>query len=804
VAACSDGSLVGCDANTGNAKYRLNLGPATIVALEFTPDATQLMVQCLDRVVMVDAQSGEILETFAPELERPVRVFAGRSAHQFATIDGQGQLALWQGGAEPRLLGRIRGRQTELVRRAFFSPNGAWLCNAGDFGSSRVWNTRTAEEAFTIVGRVHGAQFDPESKFLVTVGGENWATLWDLGTGHELKRFQGHTKVMDSFAFTSDGRRLVSGSQDGVIKLWNTAPGREVLHERTWMWGTSISPDGKTIAGQPSYRGLILWDVESGRRRLTIHMPGESIYTTAFSPDGRYIASGGVQQVVRLWDAATGGRVRTFIGHTQPVFSLAFSPDGTRLVTGGLDGTTRVWAVDSGEALHQLTAEGEAVFSVDFSPDGSKILSAGMDGTPRIWDLYSGQLSTSLHGHSGWIWSARFFHQSQQVVSWGTDFTARVSDWHSGRELLRWPVRGTSLGIASSDDARLFTFSSRTPIYGIEFPTLEVWQPNVGLELLRLQDHLDPIVNVAFHPETRRLVTGSLDGTIRVREAFPWRAEDYPTAGDCEAGGSTAAHTSALMEDENRPWLTRVRTHARNYWQQRLAVEDRAWAEGGSAERVVHATFEPELLPPRDGAASVAQIDLSGFYTSPFRLPFQPVLRFLQNQYWLSRLPVGLVTIEGITFDARGVVQLRKSESQGGMFAAVWEQWPDRVDGIPVRQRFQRLHLLHGTSGREPDGTCIAALVFHYAEDPPVEINLCYGVHVRDWFYRPDEASLPATPGTRAIWTDTNPVAEAQGQLVRLFLATLPNPRPDQEVTAIDYVSRMTQCAPFLVALTVD
>jgi WD40 repeat protein len=634
---------------------------------------------------------------------------------------------------------------------------------------------------------------------------ENWATLWDLESGQELKRFRGHTRVIDAIAFNSDGRRLVSGARDGVIKLWNVALGREVLRERTWMWGTSISPDGRTIAGQPSYRGLILWDAESGRRRLTIRMPGESIYATAFSPDGRFIAAGGVQQVVRLWNVQTGERMRSFIGHTGPVFSLAFSPDGARFVSGGLDGTARVWAVDEGRELHQFAADTEAVFSVDISSDGSNILTAGMDGIPKIWDLNSGRLLAGLKGHTGWIWSARFFHRNQQVVSWGMDYQARVWDWRSGRKLRQWPVRGVTLGVVSEDDRRLFTFSSRQPSYGIEFPTLEVWQPDNGLELLGLQDHEDPIVNVLFHPETRRLITGSLDGTIRVREAFPWREEDCAVTVDAEADQSTtAARTLPEGFDASRQWLSRVRAHARDYWRQRLAIEDHAWTDEGLTEQLVWAGFEAELLPPRDRVATAAQIELSGFYTSPFRLPFQPVLNFLENQYWLSRLPIGMVTIGGTAFDTRGVIQLRQFQHQGGMFATVWEQWPQQVEGIPVRQRFGWLHVLHGTASHEPDGTAIAALVLHYAESPPVELDLRYGVHVRDWFYRPAEASEPDTPGTRAIWTDTNPLAEAQGQSVRLFVATLPNPRPDEEVTCIDYVSRMTRCAPFLVALTVE
>jgi hypothetical protein len=109
------------------------------------------------------------------------------------------------------------------------------------------------------------------------------------------------------------------------------------------------------------------------------------------------------------------------------------------------------------------------------------------------------------------------------------------------------------------------------------------------------------------------------------------------------------------------------------------------------------------------------------------------------------------------------------------------------------------------------DGTAIATLVWNFADGERRESEIIYGRHVRSWWVGHDGSR--ATPEARIAWEGTNPAATdfryqfpdvEPGKEVRLFVATWENPRPDVEVTSLDLVSRETQSAPFVVAITVE
>ena len=160
----------------------------------------------------------------------------------------------------------------------------------------------------------------------------------------------------------------------------------------------AFSPDGARIVSGSSDTSLRLWDASSGRCIRTLEGHSGGVTTCAFSPDGARIVSGGYDKSLRLWDANSGQCIRTLEGHSDIVTACAFSPDGARIVSGGYDTSLRLWDADMGACLriHAISRAGHAVWD----PRDSTLIEAhgdawrwlkwrlpGIDGAERLLPL---------------------------------------------------------------------------------------------------------------------------------------------------------------------------------------------------------------------------------------------------------------------------------------------------------------------------------------------------------------------------------------------------------------------------------
>ncbi|CAE7167721.1 unnamed protein product [Rhizoctonia solani] len=172
---------------------------------------------------------------------------------------------------------------------------------------------------------------------------------------------EGHTDQVWSVAFSADGKSVVSGSDDGTVRVWNThksSPiGEPLRGHRGSVFSVSYSPLGNLIASA-SGDIIRLWD-PSTRQQSGDDLESKSVFSVAFSPDAKFIASGcgkGYSNVaaytIQLWDVQTRKLAsEPFKGHTTDVESVSFSPDGARIVSGSYDNTIRIWDIERGVTI---------------------------------------------------------------------------------------------------------------------------------------------------------------------------------------------------------------------------------------------------------------------------------------------------------------------------------------------------------------------------------------------------------------------------------------------------------------------
>ena len=278
-----------------------------------------------------------------------------------------------------------------------------------------------------------------------------------------------HTDWVNSVAFSPDGRRIVSGSQDRTIRIWNALTGeclRTIRGHQGPVEAVAFSPDGTSVVSGSKDNTVRMWDAESGTPLWNPpagfgHVFGVS--TVAFSPDGGRVVSGAGDKIVCFWNRRTGISLATLRGHDQRVFSTCFSPDGASLVSGSSDQTACIWRLNDSVKI-VLRGHNGVVLSVDWK--GSKIVSGSADKTVRVWDSNTGsELGSPLRGHTGIINSVSLSPDAKYVVSgswdehiklWdiGTFTLLQTLQLHTGVvESVDWSLQGDKIVSGSWDNS---------------------------------------------------------------------------------------------------------------------------------------------------------------------------------------------------------------------------------------------------------------------------------------------------------------------------------------------------------------
>jgi eukaryotic-like serine/threonine-protein kinase len=382
------------------------------------------------------------------------------------SLDGTARLWESLSGHEISVFDGVRGRGLA------WAPDDRHFAISGADGVLKVWEYHSGQRVLTLRGHtddITSAVFSTDGHRIVTAGWDRTIKLWsawpesaDLWAG-ETRQLIGHRWRATTVAILPDGKRAISGGEDGTIRIHDIASGRELRH---WVgsdfkvFRLAVSPDGAKVVVAGENSDVRLYEIESGRALGRFNRQDGAIFALAVTPDGRHALTGGPLIMtppigwltgpdvdLHLWDLDTGAELRNFSGHQGGIWSVAISPDGRRAVSGSIDGTVRCWDLDTGAELHRIEAhKGFAAKAVAFLPDGGRVLSGGTDGRLCLWNIETGREFRRFDGARAPVEALAISPDGRHALSSGNaDHHLRLWGLESGRAIYSYEVPHVSL-----------------------------------------------------------------------------------------------------------------------------------------------------------------------------------------------------------------------------------------------------------------------------------------------------------------------------------------------------------------------
>jgi WD40 repeat protein len=293
-------------------------------------------------------------------------------------------------------------------------------------------------------GKVFTVAFSPDGKKVVSGSEDGCVKFWNASTGKvELTLPNQRSRAVTSLRYAAGGRTLALGRDDGVVEVWD-------LVSRTRTAGfkgasgrvgsLAVSPDGKVVVSARQ-EGTVEWDDSStSKGKVRPPFKGQECWPvstrlerwgrvccTAFSPNGKHIAWGRTDGGLTVWSLDKREIRGTYAEFQQPVSVVAFTPDGDSLAAGSEDGTVKLWRRCGKE---QRTCRGHTgvVRSIAFAQDGKLLATGSDDRTVRIWDAGTGQERALLTGHQGPVLAVAFSPDGRIIASGSSDHTVKLWD----------------------------------------------------------------------------------------------------------------------------------------------------------------------------------------------------------------------------------------------------------------------------------------------------------------------------------------------------------------------------------------
>lgn len=341
-------------------------------------------------------------------------------------------------GTAHKLLSQARsvpGHERDTRTLQAWRALGSYLPRTGLRGA---WTTRVLSGQGAAPSGAYTVSISADARVAASAHGSR-AYLWDLQTGMVLGKLP-VIRMADGVDLSPDGQQVVVGMEFGHVGVFSVQTGEELHALKLPYSGIPGADDGISVAFTGDAKRVLLgsengtilvWDLQSRRRIRTPSGHKRAVKALWASADGRTFASA-ARDSIRVWDLSNGQCFREIpaIGDDPPK-SVCVSPDGELILATWLGAPSMTLWNAAGECVLEVADEQDAAPTARFSPDGRFIFAGTKGGAITVWDTRTVRLVNRIDGHQDGVWDIRLTPDGHHALSAGYDGTMRLweLDW---------------------------------------------------------------------------------------------------------------------------------------------------------------------------------------------------------------------------------------------------------------------------------------------------------------------------------------------------------------------------------------